>query len=63
MVIFLLTDISLPSDRLLPTYSYVDGLCVAKSLYADRLSDGIPYVQFKKRIHAYKYMVMKQIIN
>ena len=26
----------------------VDGLCVAKSLYADRLSDVIPYVQFKK---------------
>jgi hypothetical protein len=48
MFMFLPTDISLPSDRLLPTYSCVDGLCVAKSLYADRLSDVIPYVQFKK---------------
>jgi hypothetical protein len=26
----------------------VSTACVAKSLYADRLSDGIPYVQFKK---------------
>ena len=48
MFILLPTDISLPSDEFLPTYSYVDDLCVAKSLYADRLSDVIPYVQFKK---------------
>jgi hypothetical protein len=47
----------------MPTYSCVNALCVAKSLYTDRLSDDIPYVQFKKKNHAYKYMLIKQIIN
>jgi hypothetical protein len=62
MFMLLPTDISLPSDKFLPTYSCANGLCVAKNLYTDRLSDVIPYVQFKKN-HVYKYMLMKQIIN
>jgi hypothetical protein len=61
MVILLPTDISLPSDNVVPTDSCANSLCVAKSLYTDRLSDVIPYVQLKK--HVYKYMLMKQIIN
>jgi hypothetical protein len=49
MFMLLPTDIALPSDKFLPTYSCVNALCVAKSLYTDRLSDVIPYVQFKKK--------------
>jgi hypothetical protein len=45
MFMFLPKDISLLSDRLVPTYFCVYALCVAKSLYADRLSDVISYVQ------------------
>jgi hypothetical protein len=48
-VMLLPTDISLSSDKFLPTYSCANGLCVAKSLYTDRLCDVIPYVQFKKK--------------
>jgi hypothetical protein len=48
MFILLSTDISLPSDKFVPTDSCANSLCVAKSLYTDRLSDVIPYVQLKK---------------
>jgi hypothetical protein len=63
MFMLLTTDIALPSDKFLPTYPCVNALCVAQSLYTDRLSDVIPYVQFKKKNHAYKYMLIQQIIN
>jgi hypothetical protein len=48
MFMLLPTDISLPSDKFLPTYSCANGLCVAKNLYTDRLSDVIPMCSLKK---------------